>query len=74
LIKDNMDILERIAQALLEKETLDAKEFEEVFLGRKLEEGEYTEYDRISDGIDSNETTSNNTVDNTDENEKNKED
>lgn len=35
LISDNMDILERIAQALLEKETIDAKEFEKIFLGEE---------------------------------------
>lgn len=33
LIKENMDKLNRIAEALLEKETIDAKEFEELFLG-----------------------------------------
>jgi len=33
LISDNMDILHRIAEALLEKETIDAKEFERIFLG-----------------------------------------
>jgi cell division protease FtsH len=32
LLKDNMEILHRIAGALLEKETLDAKEFERLFL------------------------------------------
>ncbi|WFA07726.1 ATP-dependent zinc metalloprotease FtsH [Tissierella sp. Yu-01] len=35
LISDNMDILERIAQSLLEKETIDAKEFEKIFLGEE---------------------------------------
>lgn len=34
LIKENMEKLNRIAEALLEKETIDAKEFEELFLGR----------------------------------------
>ena len=33
LILDNMEILHRIAQALLEKETIDAKEFERLFIG-----------------------------------------
>lgn len=33
LITDNMDTLHRIAEALLEKETIDAKEFERIFLG-----------------------------------------
>ncbi|MBC8587943.1 ATP-dependent zinc metalloprotease FtsH [Paratissierella segnis] len=33
LIRGNMDRLHRIASALLEKETIDAKEFEELFLG-----------------------------------------
>ena len=41
LISENMDILHRIAEALLEYETIDAKEFEAVFRGeeiRKVEE------------------------------------
>lgn len=38
LLKENMDILHRLAEALLEKETLDAREFEKVFLGEELEE------------------------------------
>jgi cell division protease FtsH len=33
LLKENMDTLHRIAEALLEKETIDAKEFEEIFQG-----------------------------------------
>ncbi|WP_409228007.1 ATP-dependent zinc metalloprotease FtsH [Gudongella sp. SC589] len=33
LLKENMDVLHRIAEALLEKETIDAKEFEEIFQG-----------------------------------------
>ncbi len=33
LITENMDTLHRIAEALLEKETIDAKEFERIFLG-----------------------------------------
>ncbi len=33
LLSENMDILHRVSEALLEKETLDAKEFEEVFNG-----------------------------------------
>ncbi len=33
LIKENMDTLHRIAEALLEKETIDAREFEEIFQG-----------------------------------------
>lgn len=41
LLTDNMDILERVSQALLEKETIDAREFEELFLNRPLEEGEF---------------------------------
>ncbi|TJX15695.1 ATP-dependent zinc metalloprotease FtsH [Tissierella creatinini] len=36
LITENMDALHRIAEALLEKETIDAKEFERVFLGEEL--------------------------------------
>lgn len=35
LISDNMNILHRIAEALLEKETIDAKEFEKIFLGEE---------------------------------------
>ena len=41
LLSDNMEILERVALALLEKETIDAREFEELFLGRPLEDGEF---------------------------------
>jgi len=33
LLKDNMEVLHRIAEALLEKETIDAREFEELFQG-----------------------------------------
>ena len=33
LIKENMDILHRLADALLERETIDAREFEEIFQG-----------------------------------------
>lgn len=33
LLKENMETLHRIAEALLEKETIDAKEFEEIFQG-----------------------------------------
>lgn len=36
LIKENMEILHRLAEALLEKETLDAKDFESVFLGEQI--------------------------------------
>ena len=36
LISDNIDILHRIAEALLEKETIDAREFEEIFQGKSL--------------------------------------
>ncbi len=35
LISENLDILHRIAEALLEKETIDAKEFERIFLGEE---------------------------------------
>ncbi len=38
MLQDNMDTLERIAQALLEQETIDAKEFERLFLGESLED------------------------------------
>ena len=38
LLSENLAILERIANALLEKETLDAKEFEAIFLGEELGE------------------------------------
>ncbi len=33
LLKDNMDKLHRVAEALLEKETIDGKEFEALFMG-----------------------------------------
>ncbi len=33
LLKDNINILHRVAEALLERETLDGKEFEEIFVG-----------------------------------------
>lgn len=33
LLKDNMDILHRVAETLLEKETIDGKEFEKLFIG-----------------------------------------
>jgi cell division protease FtsH len=36
LIKENMETLHRIAEALLEQETLDAKDFEKVFLGEEI--------------------------------------
>lgn len=36
LIKENMETLHRLAEALLEKETLDAREFEKVFLGEEI--------------------------------------
>ncbi len=36
LISENMDSLHRIAEALLEKETIDAKEFERIFLNEEL--------------------------------------
>lgn len=52
MISENMEILERIGQALLERETLDAREFEEVFLGRPLEEGEFTIFSRIDDKVE----------------------
>ena len=42
LIKDNLDTLHRIADALLEKETLDAREFEEIFSGKVVSELENT--------------------------------
>ncbi len=32
ILKDNMNVLHKVAEALLEKETLDGKEFEEIFL------------------------------------------
>ncbi|NLY46027.1 MAG: ATP-dependent zinc metalloprotease FtsH [Tissierella sp.] len=42
LIRENIDVLHRIADALLEKETLDAREFEEIFSGKKVSELEDT--------------------------------
>ncbi len=38
LLKENMDTLTRLAEALLELETLDAREFERVFLGEEVAE------------------------------------
>lgn len=38
LLQDNMEILHRISDELLEKETLDAREFEEIFSGKTEEE------------------------------------
>src|SRR5699024_11171211 len=52
LLQDNMHILERIAQALMEKETLDAREFEEVFLDRELKEEEFKAYSEIEEKYD----------------------
>lgn len=50
LLKENLEILERVAQALLEKETIDAREFEELFLGRPLKPGEFdSQYSRSKD-------------------------
>lgn len=37
LLEDNVEKLHRIAQALLEKETIDAKEFEALFSGEEIE-------------------------------------
>lgn len=37
LLSDNMEILHRIAKALLEKETIDAREFEALFRGEELD-------------------------------------
>lgn len=45
LIEDNMETLHRISQALLEKETIDAKEFEALFLGE-------TEDIKMDTGVD----------------------
>lgn len=50
LLEENMDILERVALALLEKETIGAREFEELFLGRPLEPGEFaSEYSKTKE-------------------------
>ncbi len=38
LIKDNMDALNRVAEALLEKETINAEEFEEIFTREEVDE------------------------------------
>ena len=40
LLKDNMDILNRVAEALLEKETLDGEEFLAAFRGHNATDGE----------------------------------
>lgn len=37
LLSENIDVLHRIADALLEKETIGAQEFEKIFLGQELE-------------------------------------
>lgn len=57
LLENNMDILERVAQALLEKETLNAREFEEIFLNRPLEPGEFDrEYSKTKEYYHKEET------------------
>lgn len=40
LLENNIEILHRIAQSLLEKETLDAKEFERLFLNESLSQSD----------------------------------
>ena len=40
LLEDNMDKLKVVAEELLEKETIDAKRFEELFTGKAFEETE----------------------------------
>nr|WP_300003687.1 ATP-dependent zinc metalloprotease FtsH [Tissierella sp.] len=48
LLTENMDILERVSQALLEKETIGAREFEELFLDRPLEDDEFAnQYSKV---------------------------
>ena len=42
LLEDNMDKLKIVAEELLEKETIDAKRFEDLFTGRAFEEEEQT--------------------------------
>ncbi len=43
LLEDNMDKLKAVADELLEKETIDAKRFEEIFTGNTQEENEVVE-------------------------------
>ncbi len=38
ILKENMDALTRVAEALLEKETISGKEFEKLFLGEELDD------------------------------------
>ncbi|MDD7362783.1 MAG: ATP-dependent zinc metalloprotease FtsH [Peptoniphilus sp.] len=41
LLKDNLDVLIRVSDALLDKETINGKEFEKLFRGGSLESDEY---------------------------------
>lgn len=50
LLADNMDILDRVAKALLEKETITAVEFENLFLGKEIIEPVEEKKDQVSTG------------------------
>lgn len=49
LIRDNMDTLLRVADALLERETISGAEFETIFLGGSLEEDSQLQETKIED-------------------------
>src|SRR5699024_7037646 len=55
LLQDNMETLHRLSDALLKKETLDAREFEKIFKGESEEEPEEEVQDQIQD--DNEDTT-----------------
>ena len=65
LLKENMETLHRLAQALLEKETLDAREFESVFLGEELEEVLVEETEEVEEIVEEAEETLEETVEET---------
>lgn len=52
LLENNIEILHRIAQSLLEKETLDAKEFERLFLNESLSQSDEEIVEDIEEDID----------------------
>jgi cell division protease FtsH len=65
LLKENMETLHRLAQALLEKETLDAREFESVFLGEEIEEVLEEETEEVEEIVEETEETLDETVEET---------
>ncbi|HLR21243.1 MAG TPA: ATP-dependent zinc metalloprotease FtsH [Tissierellaceae bacterium] len=70
LIKDNIDKLHRIAKELLEKETLDAKEFEALFLDKAEEDIEKDAYEKTKIDYDKLEDQNEDTKNNKDVNNK----